>query len=52
VPVLVAVVMLGELLGAPLDGSSLSEFASVYNYLLLVAFIVVTGPNRCSVASG
>ena len=41
VPGLVAVVMLGELLGAPLDGS-LSGFASVYNYLLLVAFIVVT----------
>ena len=41
VPGLVAVVMLGELLGAPSTGS-LTGFTGVYNYLLLAAFTVLT----------
>src|SRR4026208_717458 len=42
VPGLVAVVMLGESLSAPWAGPSLSGYASVYNYLLLVAFALAT----------
>jgi hypothetical protein len=41
-PCLVALVMLGELLGAPLIGSSLTGSNSVYNYLLVTAFTVLT----------
>ena len=42
VPGLAAVVMLGEVLSAPLAGPSLSGYASVYNYLLFVAFTLAT----------
>ena len=42
VPGLVAVVMLGESLSAPWAGPSLSGYASVYNYLLFVAFTLAT----------
>ena len=41
-PGLVAVVMLGELLGASLTGPSLSGSTGVYNCLLLAAFTVLT----------
>ena len=42
VPGLVAVVILGELLRTPSAGPSLSGYASVYNYLLLVTFTLTT----------
>jgi len=41
-PCLVALVMLGELLGASLIGSSLTGSNSLYNYLLFTAFTVLT----------
>jgi hypothetical protein len=42
VPGLVAVVMLGELLSAPLAGPSLGGYAGAYNHLLLAAFTLAT----------
>jgi hypothetical protein len=42
VPGVVAVVLLGELLSAPLAGPAINGYASAYNYLLLVAFTLAT----------